>query len=567
MIKHIQIIAIVFFFLPVFANAQTIVGQNNIDTVIDLQFRYLNNSYPNGTVLQILNNNESGISGTTTSATVYVIEESDPFEFGLTLHSCDIAWTFNASSTPVCGDNQQQRAIGAGSATSTVESNGYITVEWTSPYVFDDTKFYRLRYTRSNSTGLDIQSYSIGAKFGASCYWAYRANSVTELYEDCPNMTSDIFYSINGIDGFDTPPTAEYTRIIDNIPDMGTEFGSTTTGVEIGADVFVSPPDFALNEYELIVTWEKNDVPNSIIGPNTCILGIGPLCLYDPLNGRTQTTYEVTNDYFFSTSTMHEVSEHGRYNVVSTLVKKKNLWPDEILQQKTSYFVIGDYSAYDQFLDSSYNSLEDLYTDNVGSCNLNFGDVLDFSLYSSLSECLIKLIARIIVPTPEQFSDLIYQARTDILTRFPWGYGTRLYDIFVSTDVSTTTLPSTAIDIPDNLPMAGRTIDFDLWDEIPLAWDRIGDVEVETIDGRPTDKFLYWWDLMWKIAFALWLLRLFYGIFQNSDFSQNVNSRKRFEEDVKKSQRGLAVNKEAQRRGANKGFSDNERKKINNNHF
>jgi len=66
--------------------------------------------------------------------------------------------------------------------------------------------------------------------------------------------------------------------------------------------------------------------------------------------------------------------------------------------------------------------------------------------------------------------------------------------------------------------MAGATIDFTPYTHIQSALTAIDTAEVDTIEGSPLDKFLYYWDLMWKIVLVLWIIRRIYGAWGDGDF-------------------------------------------------
>jgi len=104
-----------------------------------------------------------------------------------------------------------------------------------------------------------------------------------------------------------------------------------------------------------------------------------------------------------------------------------------------------------------------------------------------------------------------------LLSCVPWGYATRVYVILTS-DTSTSTLPSIAVSVPSELPGGGEIIDFTPWAGIEAAVTKIDETEVETIDGSPLAMFEFYWNIMWSLVFAFWLMREFYSAYELGDF-------------------------------------------------
>lgn len=151
---------------------------------------------------------------------------------------------------------------------------------------------------------------------------------------------------------------------------------------------------------------------------------------------------------------------------------------------------------------------------NLTSCSFSTA-TLDWSIGSSLLNCIGGLASALFVPDQQQVSLIVDKFRQDFLYKMPWGYATLVSDAFSAT--TTTALPDYALTVPSSLPMAGHTLDLTPWDAMDSALNRVDTATIETIDGSPLDQFLYWWNILWYLAFAFWLVRELYNF--SSDLS------------------------------------------------
>jgi len=73
--------------------------------------------------------------------------------------------------------------------------------------------------------------------------------------------------------------------------------------------------------------------------------------------------------------------------------------------------------------------------------------------------------------------------------------------------------------VPAGLPMGGTTLpDFAPWDGIEVAVAQLDVDDVPTMEQSPLDQFEFWWNFMWCLVFAFWLIREFYGLVEAGDF-------------------------------------------------
>lgn len=204
----------------------------------------------------------------------------------------------------------------------------------------------------------------------------------------------------------------------------------------------------------------------------------------------------------------------------------QNFFYETLAATSTSY-TYGQPTGIDIVQETQEDILEGIWnatTDPLENCQFDITSVLDFSAEDNIYTCIVTMVSSMIIPNGQQAQLLIEGAKESFLDKAPWGYATRVYEI-LSTDTSTTTLPSIAFTIPDGLPGDSHaSIDFSPWAPIGSAIERIDTTEVETIDGSPLDMFLHWWNILWLIMFALWVIRELHGAWEAGDFEHDGHS-------------------------------------------
>jgi len=65
----------------------------------------------------------------------------------------------------------------------------------------------------------------------------------------------------------------------------------------------------------------------------------------------------------------------------------------------------------------------------------------------------------------------------------------------------------------------GKTLDLNLTDGFSGTIDQINANGVTTSHGNQFETFLYYWNLLWYIMFAIWIAREVMGSFSNVDLS------------------------------------------------
>jgi hypothetical protein len=308
----------------------------------------------------------------------------------------------------------------------------------------------------------------------------------------------------------EVPPEYTTTQFLEITP-AESSVQATSTPVDITADVWIG------TEVSLPIKLEYTVFPTSNF--------------FDLFIGNEYATSTIINSYGeinFSDTIDHNLSQGG-YN---SSVKLRNACIDVPIVGLQCFGTLTN--SYGQLYATSTDWVAD--QGNALSENVtNFFDSIDSVINITatgtttpfIDSCAplsgqfnaTKCVAGLFIPDKNQISSLVQNSRDLVLTKAPWGYGTRVYDIFTASS-SAEVLPEYSLTLPDNLPVAG-TLNLDPWNNIDSAFTMIDETEVDTIDGSPLDEFLFWWNLMWYIVFGLWLLREIMGFFGTFDLEHS----------------------------------------------
>jgi len=99
----------------------------------------------------------------------------------------------------------------------------------------------------------------------------------------------------------------------------------------------------------------------------------------------------------------------------------------------------------------------------------------------------------------------------------PWGYAVVFNDTLQNG--TSTALGTLTMSFPTSSVAHGKTLDLNLTDGFSGAIDQINANGVTTSHGNQFETFLYYWNLLWYIMFAIWIAREVMGSFSNVDLS------------------------------------------------
>lgn len=320
-----------------------------------------------------------------------------------------------------------------------------------------------------------------------------------------------------------TPP--DVTTRIDSVEPYDGETVATTTPTTYGMEGYIATDDY-----------KEGARVRLKLDRNTDQQAVGALIAWESATGN-YTDFELTSDGAISISTTtveqllgveREGEWHMRWEIQSPRFSVFGFtFFNETLVATSTTYIYGQPTGIDivqQTQEDILQGIIDSATDPLSNCQFDFSSILDFSATDNIYTCVVTMVSSMIIPNSQQAQLLVQGAKDSFLDKAPWGYATRVYEI-LSTDTSTTTLPSIAFTVPDGLPGDEHVaIDFSPWEPIAGAITRIDTTEVETIDGSPLDMFLHWWNILWLIMFALWLIRELHGAWEAGDFEHDGHS-------------------------------------------
>lgn len=333
------------------------------------------------------------------------------------------------------------------------------------------------------------------------------------------------------------PPTPIGTsRIITVTPpdDLdGSSARATSTTFAFEATGYINEANY-VDGMRLIIRARNNvAAASNAVGPlfsegGNALCSWLPDWLCPPLPGEEETytfsgagSYEfefpITAAGDFSVATTTDVQVIGRYTMFTTVEQPNEtfLGLTESYSQflsTTTQFTVATSSSYDRAIGSTVEAIVASQTAIDPTCSFDFFTPSNY--LPAIQTCITSLFA---VPSA-YVADGLMGAMSDLLSHAPWGYATRVY-VILTEETASSTLPSLAVDIPDGLPMGGTALpDFAPWDGIEVAVAQLDVADVETMEGSPLENFEFWWNFMWSLMFAFWVIREIYGMAEMGDF-------------------------------------------------
>jgi len=344
----------------------------------------------------------------------------------------------------------------------------------------------------------------------------------------------DVYFVITGISGGSAPLT--HTRI-DTVtpPDdpTGASARATSTTFAFEATGYVNASDW--REGMRLIIRARNNVAaaSNAVGPlfsegGNALCSWLPDWLCPPLPGEEETytfsgagsyefSFPITAAGDFSVATTTDVQTIGRYTMFTTIEQPNKTFfgLSESYSQfvsTTTQFTVATSSSYDRAIGSTVEAIVASQTAIDPECSFDFFTPSNY--LPAIQTCITSIFA---VPTA-YVADGLMGAMSDLLSHAPWGYATRVY-VILTEETASSTLPTLAVDVPDGLPMGGTALpDFSPWAGIETAVAQLDVADVETMEGSPLENFEFWWNFMWSLMFAFWVIREIYGMAEMGDF-------------------------------------------------
>jgi hypothetical protein len=114
-----------------------------------------------------------------------------------------------------------------------------------------------------------------------------------------------------------------------------------------------------------------------------------------------------------------------------------------------------------------------------------------------------------------QLNIWMQQGLNALLYMPPIGYASHIVDLLRATTTATSSIAITHT-FPSNAPagLAGTVLTLDASTGLSDSIASIRAMDIETIEGDPFEKFMYWWNLLWYMALVVWILQQVFSMFE-----------------------------------------------------
>lgn len=297
------------------------------------------------------------------------------------------------------------------------------------------------------------------------------------------------YFSWDGDYGDTFNEIAGVTRIIDFIPENATTTATSTTFF-LSASVYVNEIDYD-DDMFLRFRYVRNEDLQSAVANKDVFY--------------TTIDVPILSAGFSSVSTTTNVQSIGKYTYYLSIREPSalnnflgwfglgNVTDSGVFDEEDSYFIVVQNTYMDAFIEQMASSTAAIF-ENPGDLSANLDSCSPLGDFN-IATCLTALI----LPDTLQVQALITTLRTNIFTKAPQGYVTRLIDILGNQ--ATTSLPTISYTFDGNSPLTGETVEFDFAGTMAEASVIINDTWVSSSDD-PQSAF--------EIIMPLWNLFVYF---------------------------------------------------------
>lgn len=343
------------------------------------------------------------------------------------------------------------------------DANGYISVA-----IFNNAGFATLYV-------VDAGTHTVPSTSGQFCYSGtvyflatinqgspYRLG-IEASNMDSLSMTGDDYLRV--YDGGGYVPGDTTTHIVEMLPanNSTTTSAGSTTPIDISLHAYINPDDLTTIKGVLI---ELENIDQNVIFSNL-------LSFFGASN--TQTLFygsaTTSGDFYFATTT--DLPD-GNYRIHATLdAEYFGMFTFfNNYDEQSNQFIVGTSTWLGNIAQTTFSESQDFYGAlQATSSSAMAGTCSPFSSAFGIRECLSFLF----VPDTEQLTSTMESFRDGVLVRIPWGYVTRVYDIFTAS--TTEALPVISYEFDDRGGMAGVVWEIDPGDMIAGAGTLLDSVE------------------------------------------------------------------------------------------
>jgi len=330
----------------------------------------------------------------------------------------------------------------------------------------------------------------------------YQATTTQYQYHIFRDVSGDDWVYQFEFDG--TVPSqdlSEVTRIISFTPPT-TETATTSSPVTISVIGYVNENNYEDNIFgdtalRIVITHNACNT-GTFLAAGTQGIGLGSQV-------QCNTTYdydiEASGDFSFSTTT---ALDNGLYTMAIRL-NNNTLVPffQESLAATSSSFIIAELSYVDEVILSSRNATASLYATTTSPyCDQIFP--FSFSTFFA-STTFANGVACLLIPDPNSIAQTFNDLRNNFLTKAPFGYITRVYDILTaSTSIA---LPTLSYTFSSTFPLdsfASKEFYFNPWPYFYVDGAPLKDELLSTVDGDNKNA--------WEIIEPLFTFLVYMGL-------------------------------------------------------
>jgi hypothetical protein len=361
----------------------------------------------------------TGLTGDMGSITIYVAAH------GQTVTNATVGIT-DEGATPCTNSGYNGCSSVAGYTSDTVNITGDGTYQFFftgSPFTFNPTHYYRVSWGSGWNGNIATKGCNTDC-FGGDGYATSRFFANGPLLQGHQVDAYILLYDVNGA----TPPDLS-THIVDFTPE---DNATTTNPVHFSLHAYVNPDD--IGQF-IGVKFTLHNIDQNVL----LLSAFSPSDIY-LLDGFNATT---TGDFYFSTTTT--IGE-GNYRLEAQLERSYlGGWvinPFSPINQDISHqFIVCGSDCAGTFIgglsQNGFSELNSIFgsstaTTTASAANCNFTSWNTFSLP--------KCGAYLFVPGGDYLNVTLKGLKDGVLTRVPWGYFTRVVNIFNST--ATSSLPT-----------------------------------------------------------------------------------------------------------------------------
>lgn len=330
------------------------------------------------------------------------------------------------------------------------------------------------------------------------------------------------------------PPIPVFPTRIDTVDPYDGETVATSTPTTFGATGRVDDADY-VDEMTVSIRYynEAGIASNGMVGPlasggGQALCNMMPDWLCTPTDEALQTSlvnglfeWDIDSAGSFSFSTTTTLFQVGEYTMVTQINRPTGSFlgfsfGSSVFVSTTTSFMVATTSKFDVFQNEINQQIDDIFNQaSVAECTVDFSTAFGLT---DFGDCITYLFTA----SGSFIGQKLQENMASLLSRAPWGYGTRVY-VILTQPYATSTLPSLAFEIPEQLPMGGSTFDFSPWSPTESTVTMLSTTEMPNVEGTVMENFLHWWNIMWYVVFGLWLLREIYGEFGDYELTHEDN--------------------------------------------